>query len=142
MLEIGTTLFGGGSVIMFHEYFKDAQIHSIDLEPKPDIWDKYDRITHYQMDAYKDDYFLKLINNKYDFILDDGSHNIKDQMYVVDKYVDLLNDKGILIIEDIQNIRDCKVLLDRVDDNYNKKVYDLRNNKHRQDDIFIFIQKK
>jgi len=143
MLEIGTTLFGGGSIIMFHEYFKKANIHSIDITDAPEIWKSYDRITHYKMDAYNINYFMKLMNNRYDFILDDGSHRLEDQIFSAIYYIDLLKENGILIIEDIQNINNCEKIINSVDKSKYKKyeIFDLRKNKNRVDDIFIVFFK-
>ena len=140
ILEIGTVLFGGGSPIMFHEYFKNSKIWSLDIQGGCGIWEKYPRIEHITANAYSMDIFLKLSNIKFDFILDDGSHKLEDQIFVAKNYFKLLNKEGILIIEDIQHIDHAQQIVDTILSEYPSVTYsikDLRKNKNRQDDIFI-----
>ena len=57
------------------------------------------------------------------------------------EYLPMLNDNGILVIEDVQSIEWIDTLTNIVPDELKKfiKVYDLRENKDRYDDILFVI---
>ena len=58
-------------------------------------------------------------------------------------YSQVLTDDGILIIEDVQSIEWIDILINVVPENLKEfiKVYDLRNNKNRYDNIVFTIDK-
>ena len=58
-------------------------------------------------------------------------------------YSQIMSDDGILIIEDIQDWSWIEILSNVVPDNLKQfiKVYDLRTNKNRYDDIVFTIDK-
>jgi hypothetical protein len=77
LLEIG--VLKGGSIRMWKEYFPDCEIHGLDLfidNPIPDIngvvWHKGNQCDYVLLDALRKEDF--------DIIIDDGSHNSRDQM--------------------------------------------------------------
>lgn len=114
VLEIGIN--SGGSILLWNDYFcYTYKIHSritgIDINIPQDIANKllrYSSIEVYQQDAYK-----QLLKNKaFDIIIDDGSHEVNDQIIVVREYSKLLLPGGILVIEDVQSI-ECMQLLMR-----------------------------
>jgi len=78
ILEIGC--FKGQSLRMWREYFPDAELHTLDLfiehEPPTDI---AGLIAH---KGHQADYYLleELRRKNFDLIIDDGSHNSRDQM--------------------------------------------------------------
>jgi hypothetical protein len=61
--------------------------------------------------------------------------------YVVSNYVTLLKEKGILVIEDVQDMSWIDALRDATPPAYQPyiQVYDLRKNKNRYDDILFVI---
>jgi hypothetical protein len=94
LLEIG--VLKGGSIKMWKEYFPDCEIHALDLfieNPIPDIegviWHKGNQCDWQLLDALR--------NEDFDVIIDDGSHNSRDQLIT---FFGLFNGKQYYI-EDI-----------------------------------------
>jgi hypothetical protein len=83
-------------------------------------------------------------NIKFDMILDDGPHSLQSNIDVIVKYLPLLSENGILIIEDIQNFQWINILKQNVPDEYQKyiQIYDLRHIKNRYDDVLFVINKQ
>ena len=141
VLEIGVVMFGGGSSIMFHDYLENSIIYALDNLDHPKILDKYERIIPLKMDAYCDETIKELSKRKYDFITDDGSHQLHHQIYVASHYFPLLEEGGLLIIEDIQNINYCPLIISACSGFRGYEIHDLRSKKNRADDIFIVFFK-
>ena len=101
VLEIG--IYMGGSLLMWKEFFPNAQIHGIDIEEheKAKHLRDEDRITTYFEDAYTKEFYDKIKHKSFDFILDDGPHTVETWNLFLNNYVKLLKPGGILIIEDI-----------------------------------------
>jgi hypothetical protein len=98
------------------------------------------------IDAYNSDFFTyQLLNKniKFDFMLDDGPHTLESMIQFIKLYSQLLTEDGILIIEDVQNWGWIHMLTINVPDDLKQfvKVYDLRENKNRYDDIIFTIDK-
>lgn len=77
LLEIG--VLNGDSIRMWREWFPDCEVHGLDLfeaNPIPDIpgvvWHKGNQCDYVLLDA--------LQNEDFDIVIDDGSHNSRDQM--------------------------------------------------------------
>lgn len=77
LLEIG--VLHGSSIRMWKEYFPDCEIHGLDLfleNPIPDIesviWHKGNQCDWLLLE--------QLRKEEFDIIIDDGSHNARDQM--------------------------------------------------------------
>lgn len=98
VLEIGVDK--GGSILMWQRYFWCAEVFGVDIINSPDELKSYNRITTMVFDAYKRENLL-LFDRKFDLIIDDGSHVPRHQVFVAQEYIKLLNDNGILIIEDV-----------------------------------------
>jgi hypothetical protein len=76
-------------------------------------------------------------------MLDDGPHTLESMKQFIKLYSQIMTDDGILIIEDVPN-RDWIGILENVVPEHLKpfvKVYDLRPNKNRYDDIVFTIDK-
>lgn len=100
ILEIGIN--DGSSLKMWYEYFSRAFIYGLDIDDK--LCYNNDRVSCGILDQSKDDhldYFVKNINTKFDIILDDGSHHLRDQQLTFYYFLSLLNPGGIYIIEDL-----------------------------------------
>lgn len=100
-LEIGVRW--GGSVNMWYEFFPNATLYFIDVNLKQVkvSLPKDPRIHIYEGDAYSKDTIKRLFSGvKFDIILDDGSHIPKHQSFVLNEYKDLLNEHGMILIED------------------------------------------
>ena len=104
-----------------------------------------DKVVLYTKTNAYDNTFItnNLKNIKFEFLIDDGPHNLQSQKNFIKLYSPLLSDNGILIIEDIKNIKWIDKLKE-ITPEYLKpyiKTYDLRKNKGRYDDIVFTIDK-
>ena len=100
ILEIGVN--DGSSLKMWYEYFPNAFIYGLDIDDK--LCYNNDRISCGILDQSKDEhleYFTKHINTKFDIIIDDGSHHLRDQQLTFYHFLTLLNSNGLYIIEDL-----------------------------------------
>jgi len=100
LLEIGT--YAGESLLVWKEYFSNCNIYGVDNYFKPKFKSQ-DRITFNLLDAYCDESVTKLSRN-YDIIIDDGPHTLESQLFFVEKYLPLLSNNGIMVIEDILSL--------------------------------------
>jgi hypothetical protein len=152
VLEIGLGNFkekNGGSVKMWFDYFKQANIFCLDIIPFNRVIDELihdERIVlHMETDAYNENTFNKLFKNKilFDFILDDGPHTLESMLQCIKLYSQVLTNDGILIIEDVQDWRWIYSLKKMVPIELKQYIhtYDLRQNKNRYDDIVFTINK-
>jgi len=80
---------------------------------------------------------------KFDIMIDDGPHTLESMIFFIENYSKLLEDDGILVVEDVQSIEWIEQLTNVVPENLKKYifVYDLRENKDRYDDILFVINK-
>lgn len=142
VMEVGI----GGSIQLWHDFFLDATIHGIDLNEKMD--DKFkdrERIVLYTpVDAYNEEFVENRLRGiRFDVILDDGSHRLNDVRIFIRLYSRLLSDDGILLVEDIQDMRWIDQLQEEVPADLRRfiHVYDRRKQKGRYDDIVFVIDK-
>ena len=153
ILEVGIGSFGeknGGSIKLWKDYFTNATIYGLDILPMNRIIDDLlnnDRVILYtSTDAYDNDFFTTHFLNKNikcDFMLDDGPHTIESMIQFIKLYSQIMKDDGILIIEDVQSLDWIDILSNVVPEHLKPfiKVYDLRSNKNRYDDIVFTIDK-
>ena len=148
ILEIG--IFNGGSIKLWNDYFINATIYGLDILNINDVWDgikNKDRIILYtSSNAYNEDFFnINFLNKniKFDFMLDDGPHTLESMKQFIKLYSQIMCDDGILIIEDVQSWDWIEILKNEVPENLRKfiRVFDLRPNKNRYDDIVFTIDK-
>ena len=139
ILEIGIGN-KGGSLKLWRDYFKNAQVYGIDISNRN--LEDGNRITHIfntNASLFDTSYF----KDKFDIIIDDGSHTLEDQCTFIEKYLPLLKDDGILIIEDVQEFQHTEIFK-KITPDYLKsyiEVYDLRKNIGRYDDILFVINR-
>lgn len=136
VVEIGTD--GGGSMIMWEEYFPKATIIAMDINPKPPALEGHQRIVHHQGNAYAANFAFQHA----DIIIDDGSHFIQDQTQFVRYYSTKLSLFGLLIVEDIQDMAHIRVLANALPVGFNHACIDLRTIKSRYDDVLFVAWKK
>lgn len=151
VLEIGIGNFkakNGGSILLWSQYFSNAKIYGIDILPKHRVLDELYEKDNVELITETNGYnknFIddKLKDKKFDFLLDDGPHTLKSQEDFVELYSPLLNENGILIVEDVQSIEWLKKLTDKTPEHLKTfiKIYDLRENKGRYDDIVFTIDR-
>jgi len=148
VLEIG--VYMGGSIKLWSDFFTNAVVYGLDIMNINDVWEgiknKDNIVLHTSINAYDNDFFNTRILNKNikcDFMLDDGPHTLESMIQFIKLYSQIMTDDGILIIEDVQSWEWINTLINAVPDHLKKfvKVYDLRPNKGRYDDIVFTIDK-
>jgi len=141
----------GGSIQLWHDYFKNATIYALDTHDIDRIYEgllNNPRIKVYaNTDAYDEGLFkTNFLDNglKFDMVLDDGPHTLESMIQFIKLYSQVLTDDGILIIEDIPSIDWVQNLGDVTPDHLKKYImaYDLRKIKGRWDDIVFVIDMK
>ena len=153
VLEVGIgdfTYKNGGSIKLWRNYFTNATIYGLDILPITRVIDEFlndSRVILYtSIDAYNNNFFITHFLNKNikcDFMLDDGPHTLQSMTQFIKLYSQILTDDGILIIEDVQSWDWIEILKNEVPDHLKPfiKVFDLRSNKGRYDDIVFTIDK-
>ena len=94
---------GGESLRMWRDFFKKGMIVGLDIVKKDLNLGQRVKIFH---GSQKDPRILDKIINKYrkfDFIIDDGSHNFKDVKFTFEHTFHSLKDGGYYFIEDTQS---------------------------------------
>lgn len=98
VLEIGIAY--GSSLRMWQEYFPNAMIHGIDIDPKTMI--NENRIISHNLNEIDFQTFDEVFKNtKFDIIIDDGSHIISHQKAMFLHYIKYLTPNGYYILEDL-----------------------------------------
>lgn len=140
----------GGSIVMWADFFKNAQIHAADIIPIDHVRNElidHPRIhLHTSNNAYNMNFFVNTFLSKgvkFDMLLDDGPHTLESMIDFVTMYSQLLKDDGILVVEDVQNIKWLDALRGVTPDALKPfvHVYDRREVKGRYDDIVFTINK-
>ena len=149
ILEIG--MAPGGSIMVWRNYFINAHIYGIDTCNLSDIQSQsikndyhitlFPNTNGYNDEFIRDNFINK--NIKFDMVLDDASHTLEDIIYFIIKYLPLLSDNGIMVIESIQKFEWIEILKLIVPDEFKKniQIYDLRHIKNRHDDVLFVINK-
>ena len=124
LLEIG--VFYGASLKMWREYFPQGEIHGMDwfaglngnLRTFPDAerflrehMESPERITLHKLDQGHRSHlegFVEMMTEQgiaFDYIIDDGSHLMRDQQLALGMLFPLLKPGGLFIVEDIHSSR-------------------------------------
>lgn len=135
ILEIGVLL--GQSLMAWRLAFPDAKITGIDTIGKG-------------IDGMFDVAFIKAdiktitLTEKYDVIIDDSSHDLKESTYIVSNFCENLTEQGVIVIEDIQ-IPDLYIsgLLKVLPEGFVMDTHDFRQatNGKKHDDFIIKIKR-
>lgn len=148
VLEVGICY--GGSIKLWSDFFINANVYGLDIMHIDNVWEGIKNnekiILYTSTDAYNNDFFITNFLNKnikFDFMLDDGPHTLESMKLFIKLYSQIMTDDGILIIEDVQSWDWIDILKNEVPENLRQfiKVYDLRQNKNRYDDIVFTIDK-
>lgn len=146
ILEIG--LMSGQSLKMWSEYF-DGDVYGMDCDVKP-IGGVAD-LTETIKDGYNvcigdaaspndaEKYFKGL---KFDVIVEDANHDIKQQLDIYNNLKPYMNKGSIYIIEDVQDIDATRHILENIDPEKNVLVIDIREMKGRYDDCLVIVSDK
>jgi cephalosporin hydroxylase len=149
-IGIGPNTNYGGSILMWANYFQNAQIHAMDIVSIGHVRTEltnHPRIHLYtSTDAYKqhvvDSNFISK-DIQFDIMIDDGPHTLESMVNFIKLYSKLLKRDGILVIEDVQDISwiDTLKKVTPLELNPFIEVYDRRHVKRRYDDILFVINK-
>ena len=148
VLEVG--IFSGGSIKLWHDFFTQARVYALDIMPYSEVWPEICNKERIQVfantNAYDPAFFQREFLDKgikCDFMLDDGPHTLQSMKDFIRLYSQILTYDGILIIEDVQDWAWIDILRQEVPYHLQQfiKVYDLRPNKGRYDDIVFTIDK-
>lgn len=120
--EIG--VLRGESLKLWHEYFVNSKIYGVDtfersgwadwqgcsIEDVTQNLSGYNRASLHQANSFSDNFdedlkrfnlFNSLPNKKFDIIIDDGSHELMDQVRTFNVFSKALSEDGLYVIEDI-----------------------------------------
>ena len=136
VLEIGVC--AGGSMLMWREYFKKAQVIGVDVAERPAALIGRNDIVHIQASAYEH----ATINGLRGYpplsvIVEDGTHYENDMQFVCEHYGHLLEPGGLLVLEDVQDMAWLPGLIAKLPKDWFSAVIDLRHVKGRYDDVLL-----
>lgn len=137
LLEIG--VWEGHSLAMFAEYFSGLVL-GLDI----DLGRLRYEAPAVNCNATNAQQVADVLGSKrFDYIIDDGSHKISDQLASLEILWDYLKPGGIYFVEDVQSDQDILSLEEAIAKLKKRKhwVWDMRENKGRSDDILIAVQK-
>ena len=143
LLEIG--VFTGGSLRAWADYFDSADSEIIGLDINPNLV-RFDlstpKIKTMILDATNREAVSRL-EGDFDFIVDDGSHALRDQVLSFNLLKSRIRPGGAYIIEDVQSMDDSQVLMTMGEENgWTAELSDTRHVKGRYDDLMIIYTKK
>lgn len=106
ILEIGNA--NNTSLKVWKDFFNEGCVHGIHIN-KDNIDDE--RIKTFIVDHSNEEDIINFSNlgYKYDVIVDDGSHRMKDQQITAQLLFKNIKDGGMLIIEDLQTSIECRM---------------------------------
>ena len=140
ILEIGSQF--GNSAAALHFYFKNSKIVCADINPF--AMNKFSkRIRPIYIDTQSEiiiKKFSKYFNKKFDIIIDDGSHNIKDQIVSLKILFPILKKGGTYIIEELNQYRALKSL--NPDNEKNTTIKILKAIKKKKKTTSLYLTKK
>jgi cephalosporin hydroxylase len=137
VMEIG--IQRGGSIIGWLKALPGSSVTGVDCQKTVRI--DCPNYKEYIMNAY-DEEEIQNISDRYDFIVEDGSHAFSDLLFVCKHYTKFLNPGGVLIIEDIPDVNWIPKMIRLLPQNYHANVVDLRQVKGRWDDVMLIIKEK
>lgn len=137
VLEIG--VYRGASLRAWHEFFTCATIVGIDTSPKPDCRLPADRAVCIKINATnaKAVAEVALRYGPFDIVIDDGSHDPKEQRTACDLFMKHVKSGGLYVIEDVRTIEVARSLASV----YGGSVFDLRAVKKKWNDILVVFKK-
>lgn len=164
IVEIG--IFKLDGLKLLRDYFQNATIIGVDTFPQ--IFDEesnsYVYITNtdkymqhfpnnysdtflngceiHIMNAYSDEILNRIPNDSLDFIIEDGSHRIDDQVFTVKNWFKKLKNGGTMVIEDIQSVNDWELLIEAAKSiGASGRIIDLRSETISYDNVLFEVIK-
>ena len=131
-LEIG--VMQGHSAMMWSKFFKNSNIYGVDiannLKFTPEGW------NFILYDATKANFAENIPDCSFDYIIDDGSHILEDQILAFFFLFPKLKRNGIYVIEDVQNLDSDSKYFKRLHSSC--EVLDLRDQRPLKDNVLIY----
>ena len=125
LLEIG--MGGGDCMIAWSHYFNNGEVVGLDLWTGQNIGS----IRKVRGDATSYNIWKEnFLHDKFDIIIDDGSHILQEQVLAFNLYRKSLRDGGIYVIEDVASIANADALKA-----IGFEIIDRRTTKGCEDDI-------
>tara|TARA_R110000772_G_scaffold182578_3_gene293835 strand:+ start:149 stop:727 length:579 start_codon:yes stop_codon:yes gene_type:complete len=145
ILEIGIAY--GESLELWYKYFNNAKVFGADIHDIEIFSDKFypggykndERFTIWISDATKPEFLDVIGDTKFDIIIDDGSHQLHDQIASYELLKNRMNPGGLYIIEDISNITIDAIEFEERHDG-DVEIYDGRAKKNRYDDALVICK--
>jgi len=129
----------GGSIMGWIRALPGSEIVGVDCQKTVRILAP--NYKEYIMNAYEEEFMVNGPQGQADMIVEDGSHAFNDLVFVCRCYPQLLNEGGILVIEDIPDVNWIPKLVKMLPPDFNASVADLREVKGRWDDVMLIIRK-
>jgi len=136
IVEIG--VLGGASLCVWRDYFPNATVHGIDIDPRAKQCEDLSRGIHIHIGDQSDPEFLKTIADKIgrpiDIVIDDGSHVNAFTIISFRELFPYVEKGGLYIVEDLHTTYFKLDSKDKVRSNwpgmnYNKKDVSLDNDR-------------
>lgn len=144
LLEIGVAY--GHSMTMWAEAYPTADLCGLDSKLRPEAFercDPYSNITLWEADATRRfSGFGPLSKPGFDIIIDDGSHQVEDQLAALVLWWPTLRSGGRFFIEDIQGDEALAILLDYcIAESLSWTLYDGRGEGMPPDELMLILNK-
>jgi hypothetical protein len=138
-LEIG--VFRGDSIKMWNEYFSDSNVVGIDISLDMVSYPELDNV--FVCDATSQESIDNVIGDRnFDYIIDDGSHAVQDQINTFDLLFNKVNSDGIYFIEDILGDECLNSLKIHIEEKgFRFEVFDTRRPDTTDNDLILAIFK-
>ncbi len=101
VLEIGS--FKGNAAAALFFYLKNSKIYSADIFPDLYLY-KSERIKNFYIDSSNEEHLRSLVskeNQKFELIIEDAGHYLKDQIISLFILFKILKKKGTYVVEDL-----------------------------------------
>jgi len=137
VVEVG--IQRGGSAVGWLKSLPFAHVWGIDCQKTVDI--QHHNFTELIMNAYDEDNLSKF-PKEIDFFVDDGSHAYSDLLFAVTHFPHLLSKDGVLIIEDLPDMKWYIKFLSVLPKGFRAELLDLRSDRNnRFDNMLIIIRR-
>jgi hypothetical protein len=134
VLEIG--VYQGGSLRVWRDYFPNAHILGIDINPEALFTDV--RISTARADALQWSQLHPVVSGRtFDLIIDDGGHKLHQQVMALFFLWPFQRRGGMYVIEDLEDSR----FMPHFSCFTNLEIRDRRTIKNRWDDILLIFRK-
>lgn len=134
LCEIG--VYFGHSIAMWNEYLIDSTVYGLDI----DLSRLRYQLPHvYQCDATSHIQVQQVLGAaRFDYIIDDGSHRLADQIAAFDVLWPRLKTGGVYFIEDIDGNGALEALSHKMKiEGIDFEIYDGRSNERQWDELML-----